>query len=218
VPSIDKSWATQQLPEFLAAISCCQDEASAVRHAVERAAEALEADVAAHVRDDAVIACVGFPATSAPERELVAIARAGHGALEVPGVGACVAAGAALDGADGHLVLARGAGDPFSAAELSLVHGMARVLGLTLRNARLLDALQHRQLLLERLSRIQSSIVRRVAREDVLEAIITGALELLGDEVAALHLLDPNDPEHLTVAACRGIDADLIAQIGRAHV
>jgi diguanylate cyclase (GGDEF)-like protein len=215
---VPTTWATQQLAEFVAAISSCQDETSAVRRAIERAAEALEADAAALVREDGVVECLGFPATTAPERRLLAVAEAGSGPIDVPGVGECVVAVAPLDGAAGRLLLARAATDPFAAAELSLVHGMARVLGLSLRNARLVDALQHRQLLLERLSRIQRSIVRRVAHEDVLEAIIAGAIALLGDEVAALRILDPEDRGFLVVAACHGIDPDLMARIPRTPV
>jgi hypothetical protein len=44
--------STQRLAEFLAAVSGFRDEASAVRGAAERAADALEAEVAAIVARD----------------------------------------------------------------------------------------------------------------------------------------------------------------------
>ena len=51
-----------------------------------------------------------------------------------------------------------------------------------------------RQDLLERLARIQRSITHGAVREDVLDAICLGARELLGDEVAGLQLVPPDDP------------------------
>jgi two-component system, cell cycle sensor histidine kinase and response regulator CckA len=44
-------------------------------------------------------------------------------------------------------------------------------------------------------------------REDVLDAICLGARELLGDEVAALELIPPDDPDVLELVAMRGRDA-----------
>ena len=74
-------------------------------------------------------------------------------------------------------------------------------------NQRLLDSLQERQELLERLARIQRSITHGAVREDVLDAICLGARELLADEVAALELVPPDDPEVLELVAMRGRDA-----------
>ena len=44
-------------------------------------------------------------------------------------------------------------------------------------------------------------------REDVLDAICLGARELLGDEVAGLELVPPDDPDGLEGVAMRGRDA-----------
>ena len=74
-------------------------------------------------------------------------------------------------------------------------------------NQRLLDSLQERQELLERLARIQRSITHGAVREDVLDAICLGARELLGDEVAGLQLVPPDDPDVLEIVAMRGRDA-----------
>ena len=113
----------------------------------------------------------------------------------------------------------------FSAEEVYLARGMAHVLALSLRlfrlaaeerrqrheaetqselNQRLLDSLQERQELLERLARIQRSITHGASREDVLEAICEGARELLGDEVAGLQLIPPDDPIVLELVAMKG--------------
>jgi hypothetical protein len=137
-------------------------------------------------------------------------------ALELPGVGRCEAISVPIDDPSAsRLVLARHSADGFDPEEANLLRGMARVLALTLRtirvleaeravrqrseaqgqkNLRLLASLRERQKLLERLSRIQRSIVSRSALEDVLESIVGGARELLGDEVVGLRLVDESDP------------------------
>jgi two-component system cell cycle sensor histidine kinase/response regulator CckA len=74
-------------------------------------------------------------------------------------------------------------------------------------NQRLLDSLQERQELLERLARIQRSITHGAVREDVLDAICQGACELLRDEVAALQLVASDDPSALEIVAMTGRDA-----------
>jgi hypothetical protein len=100
-------WSTQQLAEFLAAVSTCETEASAALVAVERAAEALEAEVAAIVCGGEVVAAVGYPKGAAPAAELLSDAAHG-GELAVPGVGACPATGVVLEHPPGGiLVLAR---------------------------------------------------------------------------------------------------------------
>src|SRR5262249_55492751 len=56
----------QQLLELLAVVTSPSDEQTAVRGAVERAAQALEAEVAAVAFDDRVEAAVGFPVGRVP--------------------------------------------------------------------------------------------------------------------------------------------------------
>src|SRR6266545_1079669 len=98
----------QQLLELLAVMSSFSDQESAVRGAVERAAQAFEAEVAAVIVDDRVVASIGFPEGSAPQDEMLAVARREQDRLEVPRLGACHAVSAGWGGAHpGHLVLAR---------------------------------------------------------------------------------------------------------------
>ena len=56
------------------------------------------------------------------------------------------------------------------------------------------SSLRSRQGLLERLAQIQRSIVQRTDLDSLLEAIVNGAGELVGDEVVTLRLLDDGDP------------------------
>src|SRR3990172_3501108 len=174
-----ESWSTQQLAEFLAAVSAFNDEDSAVRVAIERAAEALDAEAGAVLEGDAVSASIGFPAGAAPAEAVLAVTQRRNSMLEVPGVGSCETLSAPVGAGDepSHwLVLARRGGESFTADEVNLLRGMARVLSLTLRmlrliegerqlreeserqadeNSDLLQSLQERQSLLERLSSIQ---------------------------------------------------------------
>ena len=122
-------WSTQQLAEFLAAVSSSETEASAALAAVERAAEALDAEVAAIVCGGEVVAAVGYAEGAAPAAELISVAAGGAGsALAVPGVGTCPATGVALEHPPGAtLVVARSGPDGLSGPEASLLRGMATV-------------------------------------------------------------------------------------------
>src|SRR4051812_46526268 len=55
------SWAAPQLAELLAPVSSYRGEESAKLGAVERGAEALEAEAGALVEDGSVVASVGLP-------------------------------------------------------------------------------------------------------------------------------------------------------------
>jgi diguanylate cyclase (GGDEF)-like protein len=230
VPQLATSWSAQQLTEFLALVSSCADEPSASRVAVERAAEAIDAEVAAMVVDREVVASIGFAAGQVPRDDLVAAAHREAETIEVPGVGACPVLTATLEDDVGALVLARLDEEGFSPEETILLRGMARVLSLTRKllrgldeerglraesehqaaeNVRLLKSLEERQALLERLSRIQRSIVHRAALDEVLDAIVAGARDLLGEDVAAVRLIDQEDPTMMEMVASSGVSADL---------
>jgi diguanylate cyclase (GGDEF)-like protein len=229
------SWAPQQLAEFLGAVSRgTLDEAGATLAGVERAADAVEAECAALVRDGRVVASVGWPRFDVPERQLGVVARAGEGVVSVPGSGPVAAVAAALEGEDAAALVVARVGVPFSFEERTLLRGMATGLALTLRllrtiaaerglraradlaaaeNVRLLDTLRKRQRVLEAMARIQRAISRREPLQGVLETIVGAAGELLGDDAPALLLIDPDDPGWLNLAAQRGYD-DLLALPG----
>src|ERR671936_197577 len=73
-------------------------------------------------------------------------------------------------------------------------------------NARLLDALRERQVLLERLAQLQRGIVDRLPVHEVLEAVVEGACELLDCRVGILWIADPDDPDHIAAVATMGAD------------
>ena len=224
---IAESWSTQQLTEFVAMAGEFDDEAAAIRGAVERAAEALEAEVAAVVQEGELQASIGFPIDDVPVEELIAAAAGERPTLDVPGVGPCAVITAELDDGTGRLLLARHGQESFSLHEANLLRGMARVLTLTLHslqtldaerrlrtrselqareNAELLKSLRERQELLERLSKIQRSIVRRAKLETVLDTIVAGAAELLRADAVGLRMLDPEDAGSMVLLAANGLD------------
>ena len=70
-------------------------------------------------------------------------------------------------------------------------------------------ALRDRDALLHQLSGIQRSLSLRAPLQEILDAIVNAALELIGDETVNLRLLDPKDPSHLIRVAGRGYSADV---------
>ena len=219
------------LADFLATVSAAADESSAVEAAVEGARAALDADAAAIVGEGRVVAAAG-PAGAVLDADSVAGLSRGSRRLELPGVGPCAALATPVgDERLDSLVVARRSGE-LSDDERGLVRAMARVLALAVRllrlvegerglrelserqaeeNARLVESLNERRRLLERLSRIQNSIVRRHDLARVLDAIVAGARELLGDETVAVRLIDPDDPETLIMVASAGVGDELTA-------
>src|SRR5205814_949572 len=118
---------------LLAALSASENEQHAVQLAIEHAAAAVEGEVGAFVREGRVVGAIGFARGTLPEEELVRVAAAGSGTLEVPGAGICRTLAAALVAGDPatSLLVARAGAAPFSSEDASILHGMARVLSLT---------------------------------------------------------------------------------------
>jgi diguanylate cyclase (GGDEF)-like protein len=198
--------------------------------AVELAAGAIEAEIAAILIGDDVLASIGFARGRIPAASTLA-ASVDRGFLDVDGVGDCQTIAIPLDRGS-TLMLGRASNDVFTGDEANLLRAMARALDLTLRmlrlvddersqreqNAQLVSMLQERQLLLERLSRIQRSISTRAPLDDVLKSIVAGAFELLGDGVVALHLVDPENPDCMVMVESMGLDPELSRRVERKRI
>jgi diguanylate cyclase (GGDEF)-like protein len=227
--------STQQLAEFLAVVSAVPDARSAIRVAAERAARALEAEVA--VLLDArgeVVSSVGFPIGRAPLTHIREVVAGRRWLLNVPGAGACHTQVAPLGGrTGGHLLVARSGEDAFTVDELSLLRGMARVLELTIENLNrveaerlqaaenmhLLASLRERHHLLEQLAKIQRAINRHQPLNEILHAITGGAKDLFpDDEVVGLRLRDQEDPEMLILASQTGMPPALARELWRVTI
>lgn len=230
-------WSTQQLAEFLTAIASYSDQPSALQGAVERVAEALEAEVAAIVQGDDVLAAVGFPPDGIPTALLCTSAAQDSGTIELPLIGVCRISVAALETPkDARLLVARTEDSEFIREEAVLLRAMGRGLALTMRslaaleeerhlralseaqsreNARLVRQLQERQTLLERLAKIGQSISHRAPIAEVLDAIVRGASELVNVEIASFRLRDPANPDALKILAQVGLAPEVLAEMSR---
>jgi diguanylate cyclase (GGDEF)-like protein len=201
-----ESWSTQQLTEFLALVSSFTDERSATRGAVERAAEVVEAEVVAVIRGGLVSVAIGYPPDALPEDELIRLAAEPHIA-QLTGLGPCCVTVVELEGEEpGQLLVARAGCESFTLEERDLLRGMARVLVMTLR-------MLARQQLLERLSTLQRMIVRRVDLHEVLQAVVAGAADLIGDDMVSLRVLDPDELDTALLVTSVGFDPVLRARI-----
>jgi len=215
------SWSTQQLAEFVAAVSAVPDEQVAVRSGVERVAEALDADAVALMYGDRLGYSVGWPADATPVGAICESFSADVDDLPtvpVPGLGDVPAASVEVgELGDAQLIVARD-GDPLDAEEKGLLRAMARTLGLAMRNHQVVAALRERQRLLEGLSEIQRSIAVREPLHQVLQTIVALAQEILGDDHTALMLRDPADPDCLIITASAGIPEEMLEWARRRKV
>src|SRR4051794_17921609 len=199
------------LAELLALVSSVDDADLAIQRGLEFTAEAVGAEFCALVRQGTVVASRGFRQADVPVLALVDIAEGRSKQLDYGGFRTCASASVPIeDETHAHLVLAR-IEDGFTEDDHQLLRAMGRVLTLAVRMLR-------RQTLLERLSRIQRSIVHRAALQDVLDGIVAGASELLGDEVSALRLVEPHNTQQMVLAAASGVPADLMEAIRRGPI
>jgi GAF domain-containing protein len=189
------AWPAQPLAEFIAVVSTAKTEAAAAGAAVEHAAEALDADMAAIVCGGELVAAVGYREGTAPIADLEAVMPgAADARLEVPGVGSCAAAAAALDHPPGAtLVVARLGPDGLSREETGLLRGMAQVAAMTMR---VLSVLDDERLAREEVGRLASeqAALRRVATlvaktrspDEIFSAVAQEVAQLSGADVAVV--------------------------------
>ena len=85
-------------------------------------------------------------------------------------------------------------------------------------NQALLASLRERQMLSDRLSRIQRKISTRAPLQEVLDAITHGAAELVHDDVAALRFVDEDDPDYMVMVSSVGVDAEIAEAVRRLPV
>ena len=204
--------------------------------AMQWASEVLEAEVSAVTTDDAVIEMIGFPRGQVPVAALLTAGRESTHVLRLPRVGELRSVSVPIEEIDGHLIVARSGGTKFQPEEIGLLRAMGRSLSMTLRtlgmleqeralraegelraqeNLRLLHMVQERQTALERLSKIQVSISRRAPLPEVLNSIVEGAYELLGDEVVGLRLVDHDEPDYMNLVSSVGISHAVLAATKR---
>ena len=82
-------------------------------------------------------------------------------------------------------------------------------------NQELLASLRERQMLAERLFRIQRKISTRAPLQDVLDSITSGAAELLRDDVVGLRLVDEDQPGVMVMVSSVGVPARAADELHR---
>jgi diguanylate cyclase (GGDEF)-like protein len=192
-PSAGGSWSTDELAEFVAAVSGFDDAHSAMQGALWRATGAFGATYGTIGEDGRVLAVAGQPDAAA-------------------GLDVCAVA------MDGGMDMRLGREAPFTEAEHSLAKAMGRVLALGLRTIATVTALQERHGLLERMSEILRSITQRADLQTTLDAIVAGAAALVEEPIAALRLRDADDPEYVIVVSSVGVPLEVADEARRSHV
>ncbi|WP_307872834.1 putative bifunctional diguanylate cyclase/phosphodiesterase [Paractinoplanes ovalisporus] len=223
--------ATDQLTEFLSAVADRPAGPAAHHAAVECAARALDADVAILMIDGGVVASIGLPADQVPAYTLAEIAVGRRASLDL-GDGRYAVTFATISGTSpGVLVLGR-VSSPFTAEEVCLLRGMARVLELSLQslhvieserryaeeNGRLLGYLDHGRRVFEELGNVQRAIGRRMPVPQVFDMVAAAVRDLLGVDMVAISLLDRDDLSVGSVVASTGVPADVAAKLQRVPV
>jgi signal transduction histidine kinase len=186
------AWSTQQLTEFLSVVSAFNTEEAAALGAVERAAEALDAEVAAIVTDGEVMASVGYQEGTAPIDELQSVAMGASRLLKVQGVGLCPATAVALEyPPNAAFILARIEG--LNHEETSVLQGMARVAAMTMRMLHLVG--DERELRNEQaaLRRVATLVARSVDQQTILTAVAEEIGRLAGADLATIYRNEGND-------------------------
>ncbi|HEX9999596.1 MAG TPA: EAL domain-containing protein [Actinoplanes sp.] len=217
--------ATQQLTEFLSLVADRPGEPAAQQAAVECAARALDADVAVLMIDDAVVATVGLAFADVPAYAMAEVAAGRRSTLDLGDDSYAVTYAAIGGEAAGLLVLGRRSA-PFTAEEVCLLRGMARVLELSLlslhmieserryaaENGRLLDTLNQGRRFFEGFCGIQRAIAQRLPLQQVFEMAVASVREALDTDVATLNLVDAEDPSRGSMVAAVGVPAATIAK------
>jgi diguanylate cyclase (GGDEF)-like protein len=207
-PPVGGAWAAEQLTSFVTAMTRAES-GDIVMEAIVRAAEAVDAEVAAAVVGGVPVASVGFPRDRVPTEALRALVTGRPPRADLPGVGLCRVMVVPFEvGEDtAYLVIARTTEDTWTLDERNLLRGMARVLTLKCRANFSLSALQERQALLERLTRIQRSITSRAPLPEILQAIVSGAHELFGDTIVAVRRVCADDPSYAEFICSSGVES-----------
>ncbi len=215
-------WSIHQLTEYLLSVSQPQNAAAAVTTALERAIEALDAELGAVMIDGEVRGTVGFGRDGAPEpfiaagRDCATMQISRLGLVHV--LRADLNQGRGRPGASQAWLIVGRLGEQYTAEEDQMLRGMALVLGLVLHNLQSLQIERSRHQLVETLLAIQRAISAHRPLNELLDAITAGASTLLGGCPIALLLTDPLTPGALMPASlhdCGELDPAAFATIAQ---
>jgi len=208
--------ATQQLTEFLSVVADCPGGPAAQHAAVECAARALDADVAVLMIDTVPVAAVGLAAGEVPATALAEVAAGRRTTLDLA-TGPHAVTFATIGGdATGVLVLGR-RGPAFSAEEVCLLRGMARVLELSLQSLQMNDRLRNCQnrgrLVFEELCGVQRAVARRLPLNQIYSMVVAAVRDATGGEMVSLNLVDTADRTRGSMVAAVGVPPEVFAKL-----
>lgn len=202
--SSGEAWAAERLTAFMSWLAGAKSDKMA-QEGTEWLAKALGAEVGALVGPTSVEALIGFPLGATPDQELLRLASTNATQAPLPSLGRCHVLTVPFESANSWLLVAR-TGGPFSLDEQNVARGMSWALALARREKAALASLYERQTLLARLTRIQRSIAVRAPISEVLQAVVTGAAELLGERVVAFRRIDPDQPTQAKIVCSTGVE------------
>ncbi len=197
-----------ELPEFLATVSSASNPQAALQAGIAGIAEMLEADFAAVVREDVVLAFVGLAEGAVPDEQLLAAA-CGPAAstIELPSLGRASMSVVHLDDDGCDAIIAR-CGSALDADEIAHAQAMARILALAVQllnqiaeNEQLLQEHQEHERMLEAILRIQRLISQRSHIDSILEAITNEAALLLSADLTGICLSSPSGAGRTAMAS-----------------
>ena len=200
------SWSTVQLAEFLEVFEVLE-RAEIERLAVDRIAQALDAEVAALILDGVVVRCLGFPADRVPVQTILELGASPRSEVDLETIGPAHSVSVPVGGPSGELVVVR-VDSAFDRDEEVLLRSMGRALGIALTAANSLETskqlatrLRERHDLSSRMFKIQRSISHRAPLQEVLDSITQGAAELLSVQVVGLRVraIEDDDESHASL-------------------
>ena len=208
---LSEGWSTRQLSDFLTLVSSFEDERSAIVRLVERAVDVLEADAAILVERNDLAVAAGPKAHGLDVTEVRAVASGRRATITLGGDSTpahcagraaqrpsarCRACRPSEPGGD------RSASRPGSRHCPRWPHAQPRRQRRGMRassetqaaeNARLLEALRDRQVMLERLATIQRAIVAQKPLHDIFDQVVGAACELIGDLGGMVRMRDMDE-------------------------
>ncbi len=234
---LTEGWAIRQLSDFLTLVSSFDDERSAIVRLVERAVEVLEADAAGLIEGNQLAVAAGPMAHELDPADLRAVA---SGRSDWIALGEERAPARRTDAGEhnGRVLVVARMKPSFAPPEIDLLQGLGRVIALGSRtlsvvdnergmrassesqaaeNARLLDALRDRQVMLERLATIQRAIVAQKPLHDIFDQVVGAACELIGDRAGMIRMRDKDGSERSTVVSSVGLNAEFLGAKRREH-
>jgi len=185
-------WSIHQLTEYLVAVSGPTSVEDAVKVALERATEAMEAELGAVFVDGRAVGLAGFSGLTPPAEFVTG--QDGE-PVTVPGLGQVHLISGRLSTSDGqvgtgsaHLIIGR-IDEAGTAEERQMLRGMALALGLRLQGLATLAVERRRHRLVDTLLQIQRAVSARRPLSEVLDGVTAGASALLGECPVALFLV-----------------------------